>query len=232
MGNTRRKRILIVSGAIILLCMLIIVGMSMALFTDSRLVTNHLQAGNLQIGLKRTYLEYQTLDDNGRVALTKVTETEDFTNSNGNNIFGVDATNLRIVPTSYFKAEMEISNAGNVAFTYNLSIKLRNPNALTDQLQVVITNSKGQVTTVKLSDMANGLSINAGEMGTKDKAQKFTVMINFINDTDYNKTVGKDDPKMDNDLAQSKSAVFDLVVTAVQATTAVTTAPSTQPVAP
>ena len=233
MGNTRRKRVLIVSSAIILLCMIIIVGMSMALFTDSKRIRNHLQAGNLEIGLARTYLEYSSLDDYGRLAVTKVEGRVDFTGMTDKNVFGVDATGVKIVPGSYFKAEMELSNKGNVAFTYNLGIQLVDvPNALTNQLQVTITDHEGKVTTMKLSEMAKGVTINAGEMTIKDKAQKFTVMISFIDDIEHNKNLAAGEKPMDNNLAQTQGAVFDLIVTAVQATTAATTAPATGTTAP
>lgn len=233
MGNTRRKRVLIVSGAVILLCFVIIVGMSMALFTDYKNVTNHLQAGNLSIGLKRTYLEYSVLDDYGKLSVTKNTQPVNFTGSTNKNVFGMDATNVYIVPGSYFLAEMELSNAGNVAFTYNLSIKmLSGVNALADQLQVTITDHNGKSTTKLLSEMVNGLTINAGEMTTKDKAQKFKVKISFIDDVDYNKTLATGQAKMDNDLAQTQSAIFDLVVTAVQLTPAAATTSATQSTTP
>ena len=221
MGNTRRKRILIVSGAIILLCMMIIVGMSMALFTDYKSVRNHLKAGNLEIGLKRTYLEYSVLDSEGRLAVTKNKEIVNFTNSTTQNVFGMNAQDVYIVPGSYFLAEMEITNAGNVAFTYNLSIELIDKsNYLAEQLQVTITDNSGKTTTMKLSEMSNGVSIQAGEMTTKDRAQRFSVKVSFIDDVDYNKTLVTGENRMDNDLAQTQSTVFDLVVTAVQATTA------------
>lgn len=230
MGNTRRKRVLIVSGAVILLCMIIIVGMSVALFTDYKSVRNHLQAGNLEIGLKRTYLEYSVLNNEGKLAVTKDTKEVVFTGSVDKNVFGMDATNIHIVPGSYFLAEMELSNAGNVAFTYNLSIKtVSAPNDLTNQLQVTITDHSGKTTTKRLSEMINGLAINAGEMTIKDKAQRFTVKISFIDDIDYNKTLATGETPMDNDRAQTQSAIFDLVVTAVQATN---NTPATQPVAP
>ena len=47
MESTNRKRALLVSGSVILLCMTIIVGMTWALFTDTRTLTNHLKAGDL-----------------------------------------------------------------------------------------------------------------------------------------------------------------------------------------
>ena len=53
MKSTNRKRALLVSASVILLCMTIIVGMTWALFTDTQKVNNHLQAGDLSITLKR-----------------------------------------------------------------------------------------------------------------------------------------------------------------------------------
>jgi hypothetical protein len=199
------------------------------LFTDYKNIRNHLQAGNLEIGLKRTYLEYCVLDSEGKLAVAKDDKDVVFTGSVDKNVFGMDATNVHIVPGSYFFAELELSNAGNVAFNYNLSIKMiSQSNYLTDQLQVTITDHSGKTTTARLSDMINGLVINAGEMTIKDKAQRFTVKISFIDDIDHNKNLANNEKPMDNDLAQTQSAIFDLVVTAVQATTA----PATQPVAP
>ena len=73
MRSTNRKRVLVVSGAIILLCMMIIAGMTFALFTDSKRMSNHLRAGDLEVTLTRTYLEYSVLDANGKLAVTKNT---------------------------------------------------------------------------------------------------------------------------------------------------------------
>ena len=96
------------SGAIILLCMTIIAGMTFALFTDSKRVKNHLQAGDLEVTLTRTYLEYSVLNPQGKLAVTKVEEDLNFTNSTNQNVFGVDAKNIRIVPGSYFKADLRV----------------------------------------------------------------------------------------------------------------------------
>ena len=51
MGGIRRKRVLILSGAVILLCMVIIIGMATALFTDYKSLKNHLKAGNLEMAV-------------------------------------------------------------------------------------------------------------------------------------------------------------------------------------
>jgi predicted ribosomally synthesized peptide with SipW-like signal peptide len=52
---------LLVSAAVILLCMTIVVGMTWALFTDTKGVANHLRAGDLSITLKRTELTKKML---------------------------------------------------------------------------------------------------------------------------------------------------------------------------
>ena len=106
----KKKRVLLVSCSVILLCMSIIVGMTYALFTDSVSVKNHLKAGNLDITLTRTNLEYSVLNEDGELAVTEVTDDYNFTDSTNENVFGIDAKDIRIVPGSYFDADMEIAN--------------------------------------------------------------------------------------------------------------------------
>ena len=208
MRSTNRKRVLIVSGAIILLCMMIIAGMTFALFTDSKRMSNHLRAGDLEVTLTRTYLEYSVLDANGKLAVTKNTQSVNFTNSTKENVFGVDAKDLFIVPGSYFKAKMKVSNVGNVAFNYDVGIQLAGKsNALAEQLQVTVTRADGSSVTARLSEMANGFTIQAGELIRGAGSQEFTVEVRFIDDTSI------------NNAAQTQLSVFDLYVTAVQATT-------------
>jgi hypothetical protein len=188
--------------------MMIIAGMTFALFTDSKRMSNHLRAGDLEVTLTRTYLEYSVLDANGKLAVTKNTQSVNFTNSTKENVFGVDAKNLLIVPGSYFKAKMKVSNVGNVAFNYDVGIQLAGKsNALAEQLQVTVTRADGSSVTARLSEMANGFTIQAGELIRGAGSQEFTVEVRFIDDTSI------------NNAAQTQLSVFDLYVTAVQATT-------------
>lgn len=208
MRSTSKMRVLIVSGIIVLLCMTIIVGMSFALFTDTKKVRNHLQAGDLEVTMTRTSLEYSVLDENGLLKVINVEDDLDFTNPSNENVFGVDSENIRIVPGTYFKADMLIKNDGNVAFDYEVGIKLiGSSNALADQLEVIVTNHNGVTTTKRLSEMINGVTVKTGNMLKGAEAQAFTVEVKFIDDTSVN-----------ND-AQTQIAEFDLVVNAVQATT-------------
>lgn len=207
MNRINRKRTLLVSGAIILLCMTIIVGVTVALFTDSKTIRNHLQAGDLKATLTRTYLEYNTLDAVGRLEVQKVEGEFDFSNASTNNVFGVDSSNLLLIPGSYFKADMKIANTGNVAFTYNIGIQLiGKSNALAEQLQVTVTHPDGTTTTKMLSELTQGITIDSGELLKGGAAQNFTVEIRFV------------DKSTENNAAQDQQAEFDLVVTAVQST--------------
>lgn len=205
----KKKRVLLISCSVIMLCICIIAGMSYALFTDSVSVGNHLQAGNLNVTLTRTNLKYSVLNDDGELAVTTVEEDLDLTTSNANNVFGIDSSDIRIVPGSYFDADLEIKNAGNTAFNYSVSIKLLGDSTdLAEQLKVTVRDENGDVIdTQMLGDLANGMSIDTGKMKVGDTVQKFSVRVEFIDNTSIN-----------ND-AQNDSAVFDLVVTAVQATT-------------
>lgn len=211
------QRVLLVSCSVILLCTCIIAGMSYALFTDSVSVQNHLKAGSLDVTLKRTDLTYCVLNADGELAETTVTEALDLTTSTDENVFGIQSADIRIVPGSYFDATLEIANAGNTAFVYYIGLQLLgDSNALAEQLKVVLTHPDGTQTEKRLSELANGLSIEAGRMQVGDRAQQFQVRVEFLDDVAYN--ANQPEATMDNDLAQTQSAVFDLVVTAVQAT--------------
>lgn len=203
---TKKKRTLLVSFSIIVLCLCAMVGMTYALFTDSVLVKNHLAAGNLDITLTRTNLEYRVLDDNGYLETITVTDDLDFTSSTKENIFGIDAEGMLITPGSYFDADLKITNDGNVAFTYSVTIKLSSEaNKLAEQMIVTITHSDGSLTVKKLSELSSSLTMEAGTMGANDLAKSFSVKILF-------------DDLSSNNLAKDQTAVFDIVVNAVQAT--------------
>lgn len=218
----KKKRVLLVSCAVIMLCVCVIAGMSYALFTDSVSVKNHLKAGNLDVTLTRTNLEYCVLDEVGELDVTTVEEDYDFTGRTDENVFGIDSSDIRIVPGSYFDAEMQIANAGNTAFNYRISIRLVQDSALAEQLKVIVTDCEGNEQTAMLTDLASGMEIDTGKMKVGDEPQTFHVRVEFLNDSDYNRELPEETPiedYMHNNEAQSKLAVFDLVVTATQATT-------------
>ncbi len=216
-----KKRVLLVSCSIILLCLSIVAGMTYSLFTDSFSVGNHLEAGELNITLLRTYLKYNVLNELGVLEEIVDDTVYDFTKETDENAFGLNAKGIKIVPGSYFDAKMKIvndnsdpnsQNYSNVAFDYSVEIKLvKGYNELARQMQVVITNHDGESVTKRLSDVyAQGYVFELGTLLAGEESQEFSVRVEFLDDSNY--------AGMDNDLAQGEGLVFDIVVKAVQAT--------------
>ncbi len=219
MKSTNRKRTLLVSSSVILLCMTMIVGMTWALFTDTQNVTNHLKAGDLQITLKRTELIKTTLNDAGYLVTSEPNTTvEDFTNPTDENVFGIE-TNEKIVPDSKFVAKMQIENNSDVAFGYWIEIVCTDKTSgenLAKQLKVTVNTGSD-----KSGFVGNGLTVkgeNDGYVGelAVGGSGTFTVTVEFLD------SMVADNNIDDNDLAQNESLNFDLVVHAVQVTTAPT----------
>lgn len=217
----KKKRVLLVSCSIILLCLSIVAGMTYSLFTDSFSVGNHLEAGELNITLLRTHLKYNVLNELGVLEEIVDDTVYDFTKETDENAFGLNAKGIKIVPGSYFDAKMKIvndnsdpnsQNYSNVAFDYSVEIKLvKGYNELARQMQVVITNHDGESVTKRLSDVyAQGYVFELGTLLAGEESQEFSVRVEFLDDSNY--------AGMDNDLAQGEGLVFDIVVKAVQAT--------------
>lgn len=213
MKNINRKRALLISGAVILLCFTIIVGMTWALFTDMERVTNHLQAGTLDITLERIALTKTAPDYRGYM-FTTVYETEkayaNFTNATNENVFDITEED-RIVPLSEFTAGMRITNnsklaKSDVAFAYWVEVVYTGDvdAILAEQIQISIDNGKSQT-------LNQGYNLGSekepiGVIGLNESAT-FTVSIKFL---DLKNEV--------NDLAQESEVSFDLIVHAVQYT--------------
>ena len=228
MKSANRKRTVLVSTAIILLCMSIIVGMTWALFTDTKTVNNHLQAGDLSITLLRTELTKTMLDGKGYLDTVEVQKTTDepvdFSENDPNdtaddNVFGIEEGET-IVPGTKYVAVMKIENHSDVAFGYWIEIKCSDESKQEDlakQLKVTVTTS-----TDSYDFVANGLIvkpeqgyIEAVEVGADDVY--FTVTVEFVD-------LGLDaDGVGANNSAKNDTVDFDLVVNAVLLTTAPTT---------
>lgn len=224
MKSTNRKRALIVSAAVILLSMTIIIGMTWALFTDTQRVLNHLQAGDLYITLNRVELTKTTLNTSGYLVEEQVQKITDvpvnFANPTGENVFGIE-TNEKIVPGSKFVATMQIENHSDVAFGYWIQIictDTTNGEDLSKQLKVTVNTGSEQ------SDfVGNGLIVKGANGGYVDELAvgetgTFIVTVEFIDSFLNTNDLGY----YENDLAQNETINFDLIVHAVQATTAPT----------
>lgn len=215
MKSTNRKRALIVSGAIILLCMTIIAGTTWALFTDTQTVSNHLQAGDLKITLARTELTKRTLNSVGKLVTSAPDTTRlDFSNPTDENVFGI-VDDEKIVPGTKYVAKMEISNKSDVAFGYWIEIKCTDATAgehLAKQLKVTVNT--GTDATAFVNDGLIVKGANDGYVGELliGESAEFTVTVEFLDSFVVENNIEA------NDLAQGENLSFDLVIHAVQAT--------------
>ncbi len=206
------------SGAVVLLCIVILLGMTHALFTDTRNVTNHLQAGDLAITLKRVRLEKVDLDLEGFLRESTSDSVINFTESSTEqrNVFGIFATDL-IVPGCKYAATMQVENHSDAAFDYWVEVVCTDSSAgqnLAKQLLVTVENDRlkaqGLVADgVTLSDEARGC-IGRVDIG---ESANFVVTVEFLD------SALEESGIEDNNLASNEWLRFDLVVYAVQSVT-------------
>ena len=186
---SNKKRILITSFSVIILCLCILVGVSYSLFTDSEQVTNHLKTGDLDITLERTHLEYATLNAQGYLQIRNNYDIVDFTNDKKENIFGLDTEEL-MAPGSYYEIEIVLNSVAN---------------DFAEQLKVYLDgDTEGKL----LSEInyGNKYILKGTAPVEVNKSAEFTVKVAFIHDTN-------------NNAAQDSTISFDLVVSATQTTT-------------
>lgn len=214
MKSTNRKRALLVSASVILLCMTIIVGMTWALFTDTQKVTNHLQAGDLSITLKRTELTKTTLNAQGKLVTSEPdTNPLTFSNPTDENVFGI-VKDEKIVPGTKYVAKMQIENHSDVAFGYWIEIVCTdktNGADLAKQLKVTVNTGADASASVNDGLTVGSSSNYVGELIIGATAE-FTVTVEFLDSFVAENNIDH------NDLAQGENLSFDLVVHAVQAT--------------
>lgn len=214
MRRTNRKRTMLVSAAIILLCMVIIAGMTWALFTDTRGITNHLQAGDLSITLTRTELTKTTLDNTGKLTTPAPdTNPKDFSKPTNENMFDI-GEGEKIVPGTKYVAKMKIDNKSDVAFGYWIEIACTdkaNGEDLAKQLKVTVSTDKDASAFV-----GDGLTVGSESKPVAEvlvgSTAYFTVTVEFLDSFIEGNNIDH------NDLAKGESLAFDLVVHAVQAT--------------
>ena len=250
MRGTNRKRALIVSGSVILLCLTLIVGMTWALFTDTQTVTNHLQAGDLDITLERIALSKTTLTPKGYLNTTDYTGSdayEDFTNTTdaNKNVFGLGQDEL-IVPGSKFVSTMKITNNSDAAFKYWIDIKIDVEGLTPDEIaalkldeQLIITvytdkdgdgvidtdDSDGTVES-DASVITTGLTVGGKDdpIGTLEivgDGNHYTeTFIVSVEFDDKGYTYEDGVLDSDNNVSKMQNVKFDLVVYAVQVTEA------------
>lgn len=205
-----KTKAIVMSAVITLLCVGLIVAATFALFSASRTTNVHLSAGTLDAGL---YLQSRTGveigDDGSFVEVSSPTAAVDLTKDDSA-IFELD----NMVPTMWQQAVLRVTNTGDVAFTYSVSIvnvdASEAAEGLLSRMQVTVTPSQGDAVTFTLADAtAKGQDIALGTVVATDGAYgDFTVRVEF--------TAGSGI----EDSAQYAGAQisFDLTVEAVQVT--------------
>lgn len=209
----KKLRALLSAALMIMLSVSIAVAGTYALFSDSVEVTNHLQAGTLELGLTRTKLVKSVPDaTTGMPTKTEDATARDFSAATSENVFGIG--DEKIAPGSWYEVEMRVINKGTVAFNYRVAIELDSATtaenlAFAEQLTVYVN---GAAEGTKLSDckIENGKIIVSDKLVQKNATEeKFTVKIVF------NSLAGN--------AAQGKEVTFDLIVMAEQYVPAETT---------
>ncbi len=202
MRATNRKRALMVSGSVILLCLSIIMGTTYALFTDTDTMKQHLKAGNLDMKLERTAITKKVLNADGYFETVEVdpeTAVKDFTNATKENVFELEEDE-KIVPQSEYSATMRITNDENnsdVAVGYWIEIKYSGNSAaeLAEKILVSVKNVDPALdknlspVTVSSGDSLGSEQAPLGVLKVGDN-QLFTVTILFDATGDNNELMG------------------------------------------
>ncbi len=209
-----RKRVKALLGSMIALCLctMLMIGATYSLFTGSATVKNHLQAGNLKVGLYKTKTVAWVLDeDTGLLAKEESPEgmKDDLTTIEGE-LFNL----VGMIPTSYCELTVLVENQGSVAFEYGVSIHWGEDvnyddfsdeqKAFASQIQITVMQGEKEMASFALSECTaegNAL-VSLGTLTRKAEAE-FTVKAEFV----YEGT------------AQDVGLDFDLTVFATQVTT-------------
>lgn len=206
MGKNK-VRTLLVACVMIMLCVATVIGGTFALWSANVSVENHLTAGSLKVKLERIILTKTYLDDETGYLLVSApdTTTVDLTSTSTSNVnvFGI-GENEKIVPCASYDAKLRITNNGDVAFSYQVIIRLTSvSNELAEQLKVYVDGEDLGY----LSEYVNGghAIVSTSTMAKNDSAKVFSVKIVFDN-------------LNVNNAAQNQQASFDLLVKAVQLT--------------
>ena len=185
----KRTKTMLFSALTLLVCTVLIVGGTFALFTDSVTVNNHLSAGNLEVGLYRTSyrecvlgtdcLMSESAENTDRIDLCAV----------GSMLFNV--TNA--VPTSWYQATIEVSNLGSTAFDYGMRIlweanddETDNDEVFASQIKITITSEKLEEAVEFMLDECADHDISLGYLLKGTGAEAFTVKAEFVDDGNNN----------------------------------------------
>lgn len=205
--NQKKKKTLVFSTVLIVLCLLLIIGGTYAIWTSSVEVNNHFSSGSLKAELYRTSYNKSSLTNEG--VLENVSNSTKVLLNNESlvsNIFGIE-DGEKVVPGSTFETELEINNNGDVRFTYNVYILLTSvSNDLAEQMHVYVKTDDVYEDKGYLNSLIDGdRAIISTQYLNVGSSEKFSIKVVF------------DDVVLNNN-AQNQEVDFDLYVKAYQST--------------
>ncbi len=206
--ESKRTKTLLLSALALCICTILIVGGTYALFTDTVTVNNHLEAGNLDVGLYRIKYQNHVLNSSGLMATSGIDTSRVDLTKNSAKLFNV----VQAVPTSWYEATIEVSNLGSTAFVYGVRVLWKpnsnatdNDEAFAEQLKITITSAKLTAPVEFMLKDCESYEIALGYLLKNAGVETFTVRAEFVN-------------VPNNNSAMLATLDFDLQVYAMQKT--------------
>ncbi len=184
-------------------CMVTLVMGTYAIFSSKSQIVNHLEAGSLNIELKRTQLSYTMLNGRGYLEEKVDQEIVDFTKGTKTNVFG---SNQILVPGSKYQATMTLSGLDStVAFSYYIEIKTKDElPLLASQIKITYQDEENEISFDLASKKNFGSSDSPlGVMEVGEGKKTFNIQIEFLD-------------QENNDLTMKNVFDFDIIVHAIQ----------------
>ncbi len=177
-----RGKTLVLSIFALIVATVLVVGATFALFTDRVAVNNHLEAGNLDVGLDQISYTERVLNDQGLMEERTESTTKDLT-TDGSTLFIVN----KAVPTSWYQTTIKVTNDGSTAFDFGMRVLWNEEgDATAEQIkfaqQIKITVSGAQLTQAKefyLVDCGKN-DVNLGALLKGAGSETFTVKAEFV----------------------------------------------------
>ncbi len=208
--GSMKKRIIVLTGVLVICCLVLAIGVSYGLYDETVTIRNHLVAGSLKATLERVKLTTYNIGSDGNFSTVVDDKVKDFSAETQDSIFGI-TEGTKAAPGSTFTAEMRITNGGDVAFYYYLEMlsnTVVSDKTFASMLQLTVSSDDG---VWHEASVADGLTLgeDGSAVGTVNvgESEIFTVTLEFLDDPNNNKV-------------ENKFVLFDLCIHAVQNTKA------------
>ena len=221
-----KKKAILISAVIAVVCAAVVVGASFALFSKRSDVETYLSAGELNATLVRTDLKGVFVDENGILGKEKTVDTDvDLTTTDSASgsafMFGDESSPVYNVPGVWEEATLQLTNTGNVAFDSSIVFSYTGtaPKAgtpeylLASKLKITVSSSEGTV--IKTDSLAEVVSagkieLDSAQLAGEKYVFKIKVELPYEADVTDNGTAGS--------TIMNAALKFTFTINAVQAT--------------